>query len=142
MTENHLTSRLANVWREQLKSFTVFKHADRFTHGVPDFSVSGHGIVSWWEVKYADPGFESPGIQELTMIRLHAATKGRAHYIIFAEPQPPRFEHEQTLILTPQDLVTWPDCRLPELQAWRATTGFDFYWLTDFVRSVHDSVRL
>lgn len=99
MSEKSLVESLVRIARRELKGFVVFKHADRFTHGVPDISSTGSGKTTWWEVKHADPTFDSPGIQELTMKRLDAA--GYARYIIF------RQQPKMTFIVRPVDLANW-----------------------------------
>ena len=81
MTESTLTQQLIKRVKMDLHGAVVLKHADRFTSGVPDLSITWHGKTSWWEVKYANPRFESPSIQHLTCLRL--AIAGTCHYLIF-----------------------------------------------------------
>jgi hypothetical protein len=101
MAETQFVSNAVRELRRQAPSFIVLKHADRFTHGVPDVSISGHRSTSWWEFKHADPDFKSPGVQELTMLRLANATQ-RAWYVIYYEV------NRQVFIITPEELKKWP----------------------------------
>jgi len=53
MTESAFTSRLLKALRSHaaLRDAVIFKHADRFSAGVPDFSVTVGCRTTWWEVK-------------------------------------------------------------------------------------------
>lgn len=51
MTEAQLTYRLTRMLRLRLPQATVFKHADGFTAGMPDVSISWEGHTVWVEVK-------------------------------------------------------------------------------------------
>jgi len=113
----HLTGHLRKATK-----FVVFKHADRFTHGVPDISMTGNSVTSWWELKVADPEFDSPGIQELTMIRLAAG--GCARYLIYS--------HGTIRIVEPRNLRNW-NGNIPH--------PYDVKWLIDEMLFIHNSVR-
>ena len=52
--------------------------------GVPDLSITGWFKTTWWEFKYADPDFDSEGLQELTMLRCAAIGAG-GWYVIFED---------------------------------------------------------
>jgi hypothetical protein len=104
MTENDLNKKLRENLDILLPGYVVFKHSDRAKSGWPDFSIVGRGMCSQWEVKLADPDFESPGIQELTCQRL--AVAGYCRYIIFdyrIVSQP------FTLIVHPLNIQQWHD---------------------------------
>lgn len=53
MTESAFTRKLLRALRSHtvLKDAVIFKHADRFSAGIPDFSVTVNGRTTWWEVK-------------------------------------------------------------------------------------------
>jgi len=81
VTEATLTRALVKVLRAGLPGAVVIKHADRFTAGVPDLSVTWGGRTTWLEVKYANPRLLSRGIQDLTMRGL--ARAGSAYYVVY-----------------------------------------------------------
>ena len=88
MTEATLTRELLRVLERKLSGAVVIKHADRFTVGIPDASVTWAGTTSWLEVKLIRrrrratlPRSQFPMIQLLTMDRLAAA--GSALYLIY-----------------------------------------------------------
>lgn len=123
MNETSIVSKLTTALRRDLKTFVILKHADRFTHGVPDISVTGCGLTSWWEVKLANPTFDSPGIQELTMLRL--AKNGFARYIVF------RDDPKSTRIVAPSELGHWTEIPV--------VLGFDFEWITQYIKEHHST---
>ena len=83
MNEASLKQALVALMRAELAPFVIFRHEDRITSGIPDISVTGNRHTSWWEVKFANPDFKCPGIQELTALRLAAA--GHAcFFVIYA----------------------------------------------------------
>lgn len=51
MTESHFTRKLLRALRRTLPKSVIFKHADLFTAGVPDFSATFQGCTTWVEVK-------------------------------------------------------------------------------------------
>ena len=55
MTESQFQGRLLRALRAHpsLKDAVIFKHSDRFSSGVPDFSVTVGCRTTWWEVKVA-----------------------------------------------------------------------------------------
>lgn len=128
MNETTLVGNLLKEARRELPHFTVFKHTDRFRHGVPDMSITGNNYTTWWEVKYADPTFDSTGIQELTMKRLDSAAFAR--YIIFVEQTATAPRH--TRILTPARFAAWR-----EEPAW--CDGFDYAKIALCIWDTHRS---
>ena len=83
MTEATLKSALVKVIPEVMPGAVVQRHEDIFRKGGPDMSVTWNKMTSWWEVKYANPGFKSTGVQKLTCQRL--AEQGHCFYIIYVE---------------------------------------------------------
>jgi hypothetical protein len=134
-TETGLTNELLKLMRRELRGFVIFKHADKFRHGVPDISVTSH-VTSWLEVKHADPGFDSKGIQELTMLRL--ANMGPAFYIIYAEPRGSYYPR-QTMMILPTDIGRWEELRSDPLVL---TQGFDHKWVVEKIRMLHKQLTI
>ena len=107
-------------------SYVVIRHEDRFTHGLPDISVTGNRITSWWECKLANPNFSSKGIQELTMLRLMRS--GFAFYIVWVYNEIGRY----TYIVNPNDIGK------PITEWTHSVEGFDHKWLVEEIRKVHN----
>lgn len=126
MTEASLTSALVKLAREQLRGAVVLKHADSFTYGIPDLSVTWHGKTTWWEVKFADPGLQSSGVQDKVCMQLAAA--GFCRYIVYHLLR----DTKRTLIVHPKDLADW---RGVPAECW--CTGFDHRWVLQHIRAAH-----
>lgn len=134
-TESQLTTGLLKELRSSLPGAVILKHADRFTFGVPDVSVTLFGVTSWWEIKNANPDFRSIGIQDLTALRLAGA--GICHYIIY-ESTP---KCQRTLIVHPKDIAKYKENKfhigsMPHLTG-KWCIGHDHKWVCGFVRSIH-----
>ena len=90
MTESQITRRIM----ARLKEFggVLFKHADRFTAGVPDLSLTVHNRTWWFEVKLIDlPPHATtlpmnprqfPALQLEFMRQLEGHSTDRAKYLI------------------------------------------------------------
>jgi hypothetical protein len=128
VNESTCKSNLMKRLRAEYPHAVCFRHEDRMTHGVPDLSVTMDQRTSWWEVKYATPGFESPGIQELTLKRL--GKTGYAYYIIFEDVAAGR----KTYIVDPEDLLTY------RTTSW-ACKGFDYTAVVTFIARVHGRTK-
>lgn len=98
MDESTLKSALMRQIRDDLPGFVAQRHEDVRTSGIPDISLDGRARGSWWECKYGTPDFQSSGIQELTMLRLAAASYAR--YIIWEE----RDGRKRTMIVHPRHI--------------------------------------
>jgi len=81
MTESTVRSALVKRLRVY-KDWFVLRHEDHYTSGIPDISVTGNKMTSWWETKY-QKGFSlyNKGIQQYTLEQL--ATHGYAYYILY-----------------------------------------------------------
>ena len=125
MTEASLKTEWVKTLRQELRGYVILRHEDRFIHGHPDASITGNKLTSWWEGKFANPGFSYRGIQELTMLRL--ALAGLAFYIVWWYNKGEKF----TYIVHPNDIgkprETWT----------RFVKGFDHQWVLEEVRKVH-----
>lgn len=51
MNEGKFTAKLLKHLRQAMPEAVIFKHADKYTAGIPDFSITLDGITTWWEVK-------------------------------------------------------------------------------------------
>jgi len=125
MNEAILKAALVQETRAALKQAVVFRHEDKFTHGIPDMSVTYNGHISWWEAKYADPKFASRGIQELTMLRLNRAAHAR--YVVYWEQK----HDKRTYIVEPahigQSVDLWPNF----------VEGFNHTFVVEYIRRHH-----
>lgn len=126
MAETPLKAKLVKRLRDTRPDFVVIRHEGDSRHGVPDISATGLGFTSWWEVKHADPTFDSEGVQELSMKRLAAG--GYARYIIFDE----RDDIKSTWVLTPEQFAAWP-----HQMGGLMRDGFDYDWVVQELIAVH-----
>jgi hypothetical protein len=110
--------------RARLTGFVCQRIEDRFTSGWPDIEVIGKARTSYWEAKHADPSWTTHGIQELTMMRL-AAASFHARYIIWEEKRGVK----RTLIVHPKNLG--------DLQPESFCVGFNMTWLVEQIQQVH-----
>ena len=98
------------------KDWLVLRHEDHYTSGIPDISITGNKITSWWETKY-QKGFslENKGIQRYTLEQL--ARHGFAYYVIY----------------TPEQVaVVGPDLENPTI-----FPGLNHPRVVEFIRKVH-----
>jgi hypothetical protein len=129
VTEATLKSALVTLVRKAFPGYVIFRHEDRHLFGVPDLSVTGNGVTSWWEGKHANPNFKSQGIQELTMLRL--ANHSHARYIIWDENS----GSKRTLVVSPQGMSEWQSAK-------ETVSGFNHRWVVELIRKVHDHDNL
>lgn len=125
MTEASLKSDLMALLRAELPGFVVFRIEDKITGGIPDVVVTGNKSTTWWEVKFANPDFKCPGIQELTALRLAAAGKA-CFFIVYALRRKERSVH----IVHPKNLNEW-------MRAEVTANGFNHRFVMEFIRGVH-----
>lgn len=118
LTEGSLTRDLMKTIEQVMLSAVVLKHADRFTSGIPDLTVTWRGVTSWWECKHTP--FKRKGLQTLTAQRL--AAHGICRYIIF--------DAKRTRIVHPNNLDTWRDAAL-------SCNGYDLEWVARQMKSFH-----
>ena len=126
MNEASVTAALTAKTRTSLLGSVVLKHNEAIQSGVPDFSVTWHGVTSWYEVKYAHPTFKSKGIQHITACRLNR--EGFCRYVIYSDIKGVR----QTRILEPDDM-----CRWREIPAY---DGFAHAQVIDIIRNHHMNI--
>jgi len=126
MKESDLSRALVKVLRAGMPDGVVFKHADTITAGIPDISVTWHGVTSWLEIKHAHPSIIDRGIQALTLKQLGAA--GRAHYVIYYET---KTLGKRTIVCVPYDV------RAYELKDLPFAEGFDHVYVLNAVKRIH-----
>jgi hypothetical protein len=90
VTESQFTGRLLIALRQALPGGEVIKHSDRYSTGIPDFSVSYGGRTEWFEVKLANNRRPYEPIQLARLQRLHGwyviyNTSSRSADVIFAK---------------------------------------------------------
>lgn len=98
--------------------------------GSPDRSISGAGLTTHWEMKHATPTFISPGLQELTCMRL--AVVAHCRYVIWYENV--NGDEQRTMIVHPREIhnrTSW------YLHSEVSTPGFDHRWLVEQIRKAH-----
>ena len=88
--------------KEELPDAVCIRIEDKFKSGTPDLVVNHNKESSWYEVKYADPEFDSEGIQELTMRRLDRSSF-HARYIVYDES----LGTKRVLIVHPRNIHRW-----------------------------------
>lgn len=122
--EAELKAELTREIRRSLPSFMIQLFA---TPGAPDRLIAGAGRMTTWEFKHGTPGFESPGIQELTCMRL--AQSGHCRYVIWSENR--HGTGQRTLIVHPNKVHD------KSLVHESACIGFDHRWLVDQIWKAH-----
>lgn len=124
--EAELKKALMRELRERLPHFVHQRHEDRFTVGWPDISVTGFARTSYLEVKHATPRVDTMARQELTMLRL-AAASFYARYLVYFENKSGSLK--RTLIVHPN--------RLHDLQPEESTTGHNHKWVAEHLLKLH-----
>lgn len=106
------------------KDWTVLRHEDHYTSGIPDISVTGNKITSWWECKLrkGSDSISTIGIQQFLVEQL--AKHGHAYYIVYEQ----RKEMPRTLIYEPEH---FPNLPLDTAE------GFNHDWVVNFIRKIH-----
>lgn len=102
MTEAKLTRNLLLIVGHELGGSVIFKHADRFTSGIPDSSIIWNSKTIWLEIKHANPKIKDTGIQEHTMLRLNLASPGLAWYVVYFQDGK---QNEQKTFLLPPEVI-------------------------------------
>lgn len=125
--EGELKSAFTQCMKDHLPNYYMLLLASR---GAPDRAIVGNGQTTWWEFKHGTPSFESPGLQELTCMRL--AEAGYCRYVLWMEDAKGR--GKRTLIVRPKVVY--------ERSGWSFTPeawclDFDMYWLVRYVASIH-----
>ena len=98
--------------------------------GAPDRAVVGGGRTTYLEFKHGTPSFDSPGLQELTCMRLEAA--GECRYVVWQESA--AGIGQRTLIVKPR-AVHRRDGWL--LDAEETFLGFDHHSVIQWLKERH-----
>jgi len=123
VNEKTLVGQLKTTLLIDLPGSVVIKHADAFTSGVPDLSVTWKGKTSWLEIKYANPEIIERKIQNLMMKRL--SIQGSAWYVIYDCVE------NRTVIVNPLHLETW------RFNSIATAVVFNHVVVATFIRSIH-----
>lgn len=100
----------------------IIKHADLFTAGGPDVSITwrvARKMTSWWEFKTGERIVWENGLQQLTCRRL--AVTGYCWVVLYEQIENTR----RTVILTPDEVEV------------EAVKGFDHEFVLDFIWRTH-----
>lgn len=124
--ETALKKALMTELRDRLPGFVHQRHEDKFAVGWPDLSCIGFARTSYLEVKHATPNFDSIERQELTMLRL-AAASFYARYLVYFENKSGTLK--RTLIVHPK--------RIHDLFPEASTTGHDHRWVAEHILRIH-----
>jgi len=127
INENKLVTALLKKIRKEWLTCKVLKHADKITSGVPDISVTARKKTSWWEVKWAEPLIDTPGIQYATCSQL--AAYGDCWYVIYGRDN----DGEFTAIAPPSGV----DFRSGTFVSYRRTDGIDHDFVLAAMRRLH-----
>lgn len=121
MTEASLRAALVKNLRQH-KDWTVLRHEDHYTSGIPDISVTGNKITSWWECKLWRRGPESTkGIQQRFLEQL--SVHGHAYFLVYELIDMPR-----VTIFRPSDYPS---------RGWLSKEGFNHRWVVGTIRGIH-----
>lgn len=131
MTEAILKGALVKEFRASLPEYVTLRHEDRLTSGIPDITTTGDKMTSWLEVKFANPNFQSRGIQDLTLLRLQKAGSGL--FVVYREF--PATHHRRTYIVNPR-VIGIP------MDDWQFfAEGFDHKWVVNHIKELHVSIH-
>ena len=128
--EAKLKAALMKLVRRQLPAFIVLAHGDVRKSGIPDWSITGNHVTSWWEFKHATPEFKSQDLQTLTCMQLNA--QGFCRYIVWWEDS--NGLNKRTLLVHPKQIHERQGWILTALDACR---DFDHQWVVDIIKRVH-----
>ena len=118
--------------KRQLPTAVAIRHEDRYTHGIPDLSLSLRGRTTWWEIKYADPACITKGVQQHLCQRLDAENFCR--YIIYQRgiPTGRKARPRAIRIVRPSDMDCW------QLAGVTVEEGsFDHWGLVQYMARIH-----
>jgi hypothetical protein len=132
MNEQTLKRGLMAVIKKAFPTSVSLRHEDRFTHGIPDLSLSLREKTSWWEVKLADPQCQSKEIQRHMCQRLNAASYCRYVIYQFEIPQGRNKRPRQIRIVPPLDFDAWANVGIVVSE-----DAFNHYGVVKYMAQVH-----
>ncbi len=123
MIEATIKRQLVRKIKERIPNAVIFRHEDKFTHGIPDISITANHTTVWVEVKYL--AFKAKKIQILTAMRL--ANVSHCFFAVFSE--------YETLISHPDSIMygTWRE----GLNKSDMKNDYDFI-IDEIIRSIYD----
>lgn len=131
MTENKLLAPCLKLLRAELAEEydgihreakpVILKHADGYTSGTPDVSISWRKRTTWWEFKHGPRIIWANALQQLTCRRL--AVTSTCHVVLYEESSDAR----RTCILTPDEVLV------------ASVDGFSHRFVMDFIRTTYAS---
>lgn len=88
MIESKFTQRLLKALRTEMPGAIILKHSDRYTGGMPDFSITREGRTTWCEVKVTtQPGTGSKeNARMFEPLQFETCKRMRAYYLIWCPP--------------------------------------------------------
>jgi len=103
MTEKELKAQFVAKARKRFRGAVVLRHEDLFTAGIPDISITYHGITMWLEVKYKrfNKQMKMRLVQKLTCQNL--ADNGFCLILIYEDT----YEGPVTHLVEPKNVETW-----------------------------------
>lgn len=123
--EAELRSQLMVVLKRHAPELVAFRHESVRECGIPDLSLTGGGITTWWEFKHATPRFDDNGLQLLTCARL--AVGGFCRYVLWRENA--NGTGKQTMLVHPRHVKTMRDQKRWDFVPDASTENFDHPWL-------------
>ena len=127
--EDGLTTALLRELRQRCPRLEVLRHRD-ITAGIPDFSITGYGRTTWWELKHARPAFKSRGIQRLTCRRLAAG--GVCLYIIYHQ-----YDGGWTMMIAHPNAITSSSMNAADVEWTDAADGLNHVWVCNQILQRH-----
>lgn len=136
MIEGAIKTKLTKQLRQALPlpQWVVLRHEDQYRFGIPDYSITGCGWTSWWEVKYVTTNrtLRSKGIQQRLANQLNNA--GYCRYIVYCDMRSAGYAITlpSISIVCPYDIVTWRHSTEARWEGWSSDA------LIQFIREVHE----
>lgn len=131
--EAELRSQLMVMLKRHAPELVAFRHESVRECGIPDLSLTGGGITTWWEFKHATPRFDDNGLQLLTCARL--AVGGFCRYVLWYEDS--KGNCQQTMIVHPRHVKAVRDQGSWEFTPESRTGCFDHTWLVAQMMFAH-----
>ena len=124
MKESRLNGKARDAIRKDCPKAVVWKHADRFTAGIPDSSVTWNGADSWLEFKLLGPNEsihdQLKTVQLVELVRVERQT-GRAWVVAYRKGSRNGLEAPSVTFWRPTALL---DGKEPIAQTY--ASGYDF----------------
>jgi hypothetical protein len=126
VNEAYLKGQLRDCFKKHLRGCIVLRHEDHFTAGIPDASITWKKRTTWLEAKHARPTPKALGVQIDTCNQL--SISGYCWFVVYQE----RRGERRTLMVEPQSFYD-----LDSIPGECVTSGFNHYFVVDFIRSTY-----